>query len=273
MIRNITLLSIILVVSVLFSPYAKGAIFTDSGLVDIPTGEVLKHGIFGVGLNTSFLNEPSLTRDVTSLRINFGMFDRFEIGLSHLLEVNNELSRYSLAHLKAQLTSESGLIPNIAIGVDNLGDKVNHNWNTYQPQSAYLVLSKTFTIPKIPVFMGHIGIGNHRYASVNQNIGVFGGVSIEFQPSYARGDIAFNLEFDGDGINAGLRHTADTGLQVALGMETLNKPDDIRYLLSVSWTNEKMIEQIAGANRLARQAARLASQARNRTSITETPEE
>lgn len=273
MIRYLTLLFLVLGINLLFSPIVSGDIFTDSGLVDIPTGKVLKHGIFGVGVNTSFLNEPSLSRDVTSLRVNFGMFDRLEIGLSHLLEIKNGLPNGSFAHLKAQFIAESGLIPNIALGVENLGDKIPPKWKTYQPQSAFLVISKTFTIPKLPIFMGHIGIGNHRFASTDQNFGVFGGVSIESQPSFIRGLIKLNLEFDGRGINTGVRHTADTGLQVAIGVDTLNKPEETRYLFSVSWTNEKMIEQIAGANRLARQAARLASQAKNRSTNTETQEE
>lgn len=272
-IRYLTLLSLILSINLLFSPTVSGEVFTDSGLVDIPTGEVLKHGIFGVGVNTSFLNERSLSRDVTGFRVNFGMFDRLEIGLVHLLEINNGLRRSSLAHLKAQLIAESGLIPNIVLGVENLGDKIPPKWKTYQTQSAFLVVSKTFTIPKLPIFMVHIGIGNHRFASVDQNIGLFGGVSTGFHPSFTRGDIKLNLEYDGNGINAGLRHTADTGLQVAVGVDTLNIPEEIRYLFSVSWTNEKIIEQIAGANRLARQAARLATQAKNRSTNTETPKE
>ncbi len=273
MIRYLTLFSLILSIYLLFSPIVRGDIFKDSGLVDIPTGEILKHGIFGVGVNTSFLNEPSLSRDVTAFRVNFGMFDRLEIGLVHLLEINNGLHSRSLAHLKAQLIAESGLIPNIALGVENLGDKIPPKWETYQTQSAFLVISKTFTIPKLPIFMGHIGIGNHRFALVDQNIGVFGGVSTGFHPSFTRGDIKLYLEYDGKGINTGLRHTADTGLQVAVGVDTLNKPEETRYLFSVSWTNKKMIEQIAGANRLARQAARLASQAKNKSTNTETPKE
>ena len=264
-IRYLTLLSLILSINLLFSPIVSGEIFTDSGLVDIPTGKVLNHGIFEAGVNTSFLNEPLLSRDVTALRVNFGMFDRLEIGLLHLLDINNGLPLSSLAHLKAQLIAESGLTPNIALGVENLGDKIPLKWKTYQPQSVFLVISKTFTIPKLPIFIGHIGIGNHRFASIDQNIGVFGGVSMGFHPSFTRGDIELNLEYDGKGINAGLRHIADTGLQVAVGVDTLNKPDETRYLLSVSWTNQKIIEQIAGANRLARQAARLASQAKNRS--------
>lgn len=273
MIRYLTFLSFIFSINLFFSPIVSGEIFTDSGLVDIPTGEVLKHGIFEACVNTSFLNEPSLSRDVTAFRVNFGIYDRLEVGLLHLLELNNGLPRSSLAHLKAQLIAESGLTPTIAFGVENLGDKIPPKWETYEPQSVFLVISKTFTIPKLPTFIGHIGIGNHRFASIDQNIGGFGGVSMGFHPSFTRDEIEVNLEYDGRDINAGLRHTADTGLQVAVGVDTLNKPDETRYLFSVSWTNEKMIQQIAGANRLARQAARLATQAKKDSTNPETPQE
>lgn len=263
MVRHLTLITLLLTICLTVSTSVRSEILTESGLVDIPTGEVLKHGIFGVGLHASFQNTTHLPRDITAFRVNFGMFDRVEMGMSHLLLQDENRSRYALAHLKAQLLSESELIPNVAIGVENLGDKVNPKWNTYQPQSTFFVVSKTFNLPRIHLISGHIGIGNHRFASEEQSIGLFSGVSTELQPAFVRGDIALSLEFDGAGANAGIRHTADSGLQVALGVETLNKPEDIRFLFSISWTNQKMLEQIAGANRLARQAARLASQAKN----------
>ena len=81
-----------------------------------------------------------------------------------------------------------------------------------------------------------------------------------FQPVFARGEFTLNLEYDGAGVNVGARHTANSGLQVALGVETVNKPNEIQYHLAISWTNAKIIEQIASANRLAREAAKLASQ-------------
>lgn len=265
MTRHLIFLSIMVSICCLFLTDVSGEIFTDSGLVDIPTGEVLAHGMFGVGVYAPFENVSQFQRNTVVFRVNFGMFDRIEFGATHILPHNNDASRSFLAHAKAHLVTESGLIPNFSIGVENLGDKVSYKWNTYQPQSSYLVISKTFNLPRIHLLSGHIGIGNNRFATDNHPVGFFVGVSTEHSPAFARGDIEFNLEFDGEGVNAGIRHTANSGLQIALGAETLNKREEIRYLLSISWSNKKMLEQIEGAKRLARQAAKLASQAKSQS--------
>ena len=125
--------------------------------------------------------------------------------------------------------------------------KLVYKWKTYQSESAFLVISKTFNLPRIHLISGHIGVGNHRFASGDRPVGLFAGISTEFHPAFARGDIALSLEFDGAGINGGVRHTADSGLQVALGVETLN----------LNFVDKWMMEQIAGAKRLARQAGKL----------------
>jgi hypothetical protein len=264
MIRHLILLFLLLAAFLTLSVPVRGEIFTDSGLMDIPTGEVLKHGIFGVGVYAPFQNTTHFKRYPVAFRVNFGMFDRIEFGASHILPQDNDASRSFLGHLKAQLLNETGKIPNVAIGVDNLGDNVGQEWNTYHANSAYLVISKTFNLPRIHLISGHIGIGNHRFAFDESPIGLFAGISTELHPAFARGDIGISLEFDGAGVNAGVRHTADSGLQIALGVETLNKPEDMRYLVSISWTNAQMLEQIAGSKRLARQAAKLASQAKSK---------
>lgn len=262
MVKHLYLLFIGLTVCLIFVGTVKGKILTESGLVDIPSGKVLKHGIFEVGVYAPFQNLPHFKRDPVAFRVNFGMFDRIEFGASHILPQNNDASRSFLGHLRAQLLAESGLIPNVAIGIENLGDKVSDRWNTYQSKSAFLVVSKTFNLPRIHLISGHIGIGNHRFAFEESPIGLFAGVSTELHPAFARGDIALSLEFDGSGVNAGMQHTANSGLQIAIGAETLNKPKDVRYLVSISWTNAQMLEQIDAAKRLARQAAKLASQAK-----------
>ena len=262
--RHLIFFCLLLSILLTFSSHVSGEIFTDSGLVDIPTGEVLKHGIFGVGVYAPFQNIKYFKRYPVAFRVNFGMFDRIEFGASHILPQDNDASRSFLGHVKAQLLNETGKIPNVAIGVDNLGDNVGQEWNTYHANSTYLVISKTFNLPRIHLISGHFGIGNHRFTFDESPIGLFAGVSIELHPAFARGDIGISLEFDGTGINAGVRHTADSGLQIALGVETLNKPEDTRYLVSISWTNAQMMEQIDAAKRLARQAAKLASQTKSK---------
>lgn len=258
--KHLSLLFISFAACLMCTTPVRAEIFTESGLIDIPSGKVLEHGIFGVGVYAPFQNTTHFKRDPVTFRVNFGMFDRIEISGSHILPQDNDASRSFLGHLKAQIIRESGKIPDIAIGIDNLGDNVIQEWDTYHANSAYLVISKTFNLPRIHLISGHIGIGNNRFAIDDYPIGVFVGLSTELRPAFARDDIKLNLEFDGVGINAGIQHTANSGLRISIGVETLNKPEDIRYFAAISWSNAKLIEQIAGANRLAQQAARLARQ-------------
>ena len=265
MVKILYSLSIFLTACLIFAVPVRGEIFTESGLVDIPSGKVLKHGIFGVGVYAPFQNSTHFKRDTVAFRVNFGMFDRLEISGTHILPQDNDTSGSFLGHLKAQLLVESGKIPDVAIGIDNLGDNVIQEWDTYHANSAYLVISKTFNLPLIHLISGHMGVGNNRFTIDDNPIGMFVGLSTELRPAFARDDIRLSLEFDGVGLNAGIQHTANSGLRISMGVETLNKPEDIRYFVAISWTNTKLMEQIAGANRLAQQAAKLASQAKKET--------
>ena len=75
-----------------------------------------------------------------------------------------------------------------------------------------------------------------------------------------------NLEFDGAGVNAGIRYITPSGLQVALGAETLNTPDELRYLAAVSWTNERLVDQINETRGLIKRATELAIEAKRAVS-------
>lgn len=272
----LTLLGLIMI-----SHPTHGEIFIESGLVDIPTGGVLRHGIFGAGTyvafqypseNLSATAEDNLLANALAIRLNFGLFDRVEVGLEHLWnEHNSESSTERAVNLKVQLLKEQevGVIPSVAIGIENLGDKLfSGNSETEEDEnlSAFLAVSKTFNLPRIHQFSGHIGVGTQRFAFGENPIGLFVGLSKEFQPAFARGDITLNLEFDGAGVNAGVRYITSSGLQVALGAETLNSPDELRYLAAVSWTNEQLIDQIDETRRLIKQATKLAIEAKRAVS-------
>ena len=70
------------------------------------------------------------------------------------------------------------------------------------------------------------------------------------------------LEFDGSGVNAGLQYITASGLQIAFGAETLNNPDEFRYLAAISWTNEQLLKRIDAMNKLIIRATALASEAK-----------
>ncbi len=250
------------------APYCR-----DSGLVDIPTGKVIEHGIFNLGTYFGFRNEGELPRDEAALQLDFGLFDRVEVGLT---TVRHNQQSFLLGNLKVLLLREAGIVPNIAVGLENIGDNIESGLNDterYERKSAFLAVSKQFTLPSIHHITGHIGIGNRRFVEeIGMGVvlnGVFFGISKDFHPAFARGNLTFSVEVDGRGVNTGLRHTAASGLQVYVAAEGLNAPatdgKEIRYLAGVSWTNRALIKRIEEAKRLAKQAARLASQAKKTT--------
>ena len=247
------------------APYCR-----DSGLVDIPTGKVIEHGIFNVGTYFGFRNESKLPRDEAAFQLDFGLFDRLEIGLTG---VRYNQQSFLLGNLKVLLLREAGIVPNVAVGLENIGDNIESGLNDterYERKSAFLAVSKQFTLPSIHHITGHIGIGNRRFVEeigMSQVLnGVFFGISKDFHPAFARGGLTFSVEVDGRGVNTGLRHTADSGLQVYVAAEALNASAidgrEIRYLAGVSWTNRALMKRIEEAKRLAKQAGRLASQAK-----------
>ena len=261
MLRHTLLIFLVVFVSITVSNPVRGEVFTGSGLVDIPTGRVLQHGIFEAGTYLGFqqrMMDRSATNlgDAVAVRLNFGLFDRVEVGLTHLSdEYGTEPTANRTASLKLQLLKEpeAGVIPSIAIGIEKLGNKIfasDSEAEVGETPSAFLAVSKTFNLPRIHLFSLHFGVGTQRFAFEERPIGVFVGLSKAFQPAFARGDITMNLEFDGSGVNAGLRYITSSGLQVAVGAETLNNPDELYYLAAVSWTNEQILEQIDETRRL-----------------------
>ena len=268
------LLILLFYITMFCSPHLWAAPYCrDSGLVDIPTGKVIEHGIFNLGTYIGFRNASELPRDEAAIQLDFGLFDRVEIGLT---SVRHNQRSFLLGNLKVLLLREAGIVPNIAVGLENIGDSIEDRLNDterYERKSAFLAISKQFTLPSIHHINGHIGIGNRRFVeeigmSAVLN-GVFLGISKDFHPAFARGSLTFSVEVDGRGVNTGLRHNADSGLQVYLAAEALNAPapngKEIRYLAGVSWTNRALIKQVEEAKRLAKQAGRLASQAQKTT--------
>ncbi len=278
--RHLLLSLLFVFIFITVSNPVSGEVFTDSGLVDIPTGTVLEHGIFTAGTYLAARTaETQVSYDVAvghlvatnTFRLNFGLFDRVEVGLGHVLngyeKYGDELFTTQAASLKVQLLKEqdTGAVPSIAIGIEYLGEgiftmttaspSVGRALASIRSPSPFLSVSKTFNLPRIHQFSGHIGVGGQRFAFEDSPVGLFVGFSKEFQPAFARGDITMSLEFDGADVNAGVRYITASGLQIALGAETLNDPNELRYLASVSWTNARLLEQIDETRRLILAAA------------------
>ncbi|MYA99660.1 hypothetical protein F4X90_08275, partial [Candidatus Poribacteria bacterium] len=124
MLRQTILLFLVVFASLTVANPVRSEVFTGSGLVDIPTGRVLKHGIFEAGTYLGFqqrMMDRSTTNlgDAVAIRLNFGLFGRVELGLTQLWqEHGSEPSSDRTASLKLQLLEEpeAGAIPSVAIG-------------------------------------------------------------------------------------------------------------------------------------------------------------
>ena len=142
---------------------------------------------------------------------------------------------------KCSCSAKLELSPTSQSGLENIGDNIEGGLDDierYERKSAFLAVSKQFALPRIHHITGHIGIGNRRFVEdigMSKILhGVFFGISKDFHPTFARGGLTVSVEVDGKGINTGLRHTADSGLQVYVAAEALNAPaidgKEIRYL-------------------------------------------
>ncbi len=251
--------------NVIAAPY-----FHDTDLVDIPTGKSMEHGVFNVGTFIAFRNERALPRAELAVKLDFGLFNRLEIGI---ITIKYNDTSFLLSNFKFQLLKEVGEIPNVAIGVENVGDKVVGLADTrrYESASPYLVISKQFNLPVTHLITGHIGIGRKRYIddddeSIGQYLhGIFGGISKDVQPRFINGNAVFSLELDGRGVNAGIRYSTHSGLLFDIAVEALNAPlsedKEMRYLFGIAFTNRMMLQQIDETLRLAKQAGKRAGEA------------
>jgi len=245
--------------------------FHDPDLVDIPSGKSLEHGIFTVGTFMAFLNEKGFPREESAVKLDFGLFNRLEISIITLkLEQN-----FLLSNFKIQLLKEVDVLPNVAIGIENIGDKVPESIRRYESASPYIAISKRFNLPFTHLITGHIGIGRKRYIeeeSIGRYLhGVFGGISKDFQPRFIDGNISLSLELDGRDVNLGVRYLTISGLLLDIALGTLNAPlsegKEMRYLLGVSFTNRMMLQKIEAASQLAKQAGKRASEALSQVEI------
>jgi hypothetical protein len=239
--------------------------FHDPDLVDIPSGKSLEHGIFTVGTFIAFRNEKGFPKEESAVKLDFGLFNRLEISIISLkLEQN-----FLLSNFKLQLLKEVNVYPNVAIGIENIGDKVSESIRRYKSKSPYIAISKQFNIPFTHLITGHIGMGHERYIegeSIGRYLhGVFGGISKDFQPRFIDGNVSLSLELDGRDVNVGIRYLSTSGLLLDIAFGSLNAPlsegKEIRYLVGVSFTNRMMLQKIEEASQLAKQAGKRAGEA------------
>ena len=231
--------------------------FQDTGLLDIPTAYVMDNGIFNAGVKTSIRHE---TREEIIVRIDFGLLNFAELGVAG---IRLDAKDYLMCNAKVLLARESGVLPEFAVGMDNLGEKLQD-----YDLSFYAVISKQFNLPFIHIIRGHLGVGNKRYIydeSIGKYLhGAFLGLSKELVLTSRNIRLSLMGEIKGNDVNAGLKYTMNSGLIVNFAVEGLNsKAKNIIYHVGIGFTNAQMIKDIAQSIELAKQAVRIANEARS----------
>ena len=252
---------LILIISLLFASISAAApYFRGTGLMNIPTAYVKSEGIFDLGMHLSAVDQR---RDELAIRMDFGIFNFVELGL---MELKTEDSDYILGNLKILLFRESGSAPALSIGVDNFGEKVKNESESYE-RSAYGVMSKRFNLPVVHIIGGHLGIGNRRYiakTSIGKYLhGVFMGLSKDFYLSFLNSRLRLMCELDGRDLNVGLHYAMSSGLSVSFAVgELVSSSEDIKYYLGLSFTNEPVIDDINQLSKQIIKAVTLINQSR-----------
>jgi len=120
-------------------------VFSDTGLINIPTAYIMNNGIFDARVSTTILHEK---RQELVTRIDFGLLDFAEFGV---MGIKYDDKDYLMCNAKVLLSRESGVLPGFAAGVDNLGEKIE---SQDYDLSFYAVLSKQFNLPFIHIIKG-----------------------------------------------------------------------------------------------------------------------
>ena len=230
--------------------------FRDTGLLDIPTAYVMDNAIFNVGINTAIQDKK---RREFNFGIDFGLLNFAELGFAGIKRDDKD---YLMCNAKVLLARESGVLPEFAVGTDNLGEKLKD-----YDLSFYAVISKQFNLPFIHIIGGHLGVGNKRYIydeSIGKYLhGVFLGLSKELVLTSRNIRLLLMGEVKGNNVNAGLKYTMNSGLIVNFAAEGLNsKAMDMTYHVGIGFTNAQMMKDIAQSIELAKQAVRIANEAR-----------
>jgi hypothetical protein len=207
-----------------------GALHGMTGLVNVPTAEMLPDGVvrFGAGLvdrEWAYQGRGDMDNEVWFLAIGF--LPRVEASIRatvlpelSLLESQETPAVDRLASARILLRAEDGMVPAVAAGIDDVrGTRLFH--------SLYVTATKTLR-EGAPAIRGTLGYGADPIeANLHVLRGAFGGVEVEVRP-WARA----LLDFDTEKWNSGVALTAFGRLSSQLVLLHLDTPSG-----ALSWTH------------------------------------
>jgi hypothetical protein len=185
--RVLTGVAVLVMVTLCASAWASPSLLGPTGLLKIPTADVLGIPEFSVGVTGMAADEPG---NQTIVYGTIGLLPNLELGVA----------RYDFEHAEAETTLNGklrllGPLPGkvtVAVGMDDITDQLD--------RSPYVVVSHTLgagvitrlgqvTSPQI-----HVGIGGGRLD------GLFAGISTTVE-----GRVALMADYDGNDFNFGAR--------------------------------------------------------------------
>ncbi len=185
-----------------------------TGLVVIPTADVLDQGEYSVGVMTEEADDFE-ANDVFAM---YSPTNNFEIGINSIQLVNAS-ERETQINAKYRLMAETEQRAAVAFGLIDASDEIE--------STAYAVFSKSL-MRGIKVFdnditnlRGHIGIGG------GQLDGLFFGVSL-----FAGNRVMFSYEWDSRDSNIGFRLTPVRGLRLHAAWFDVGGRDDLGFGVS-----------------------------------------
>jgi Exopolysaccharide biosynthesis protein YbjH len=188
--RKVLMLLPVLALSLAAPAMAAPNFFGPTGLLRIPTADVLPQRSYNVHVHGQ--------RHLTFYGANLGLTDALEAGIT-ALDPDPGGTRV-LGNLKYRFTKETGKAPAIAVGVVDIADTIDI--------SGYGVVSKAFPFGQGRSFRAHLGYGGGFF-----NDNVFGGADLAITSN-----ISLMGEYDGSDVNAGARFSLGQGVRVDLAV-------------------------------------------------------
>ncbi len=265
-----TLLTVIALVAVL--GVAQAAPFQTLGMLRTPDAYVLPNKaaeFLVVGYYRDISAPKPLTEDAKDASKGFFPYTMIGVGILDRVELSMFLGDYTsldglvyLLNAKVKIIEETLLIPQIAVGMDNILSPVekhgaqyldvnndfadNPEADSYEPYSPYAVASKQVVFWGIP-WMFNLGIGSNRFVGQAPRARYLTGTFFSVEMSPVR-DLTLQGEFDGEDINIGINYAyKNFGFKLgASAIEDRFKDSDykhnIRVALGVSYLFDKYAE-------------------------------
>lgn len=162
-----------------------------TGLINIPSADVVREGHFFLGYYN--FDENNL--------VSFGLQPIKNLEVSVNFADWDDRRQENLVNAKYAVFQENVFLPGMAVGVEDIGAN--------NKRSAYAVISKALPLG----FRIHAGYGNGHYDGVFYGLekNIFPGLPGTFP------DTDLLVEYDGNGMNYGLRMSLLAGLKVNAG--------------------------------------------------------